>query len=92
MEDPQQARLEVRPAAVGVDQARSSGQRDRHRVDGEVAAGEVRLDARGLDDRQRPGRRVGLPTGPGQVDRRPVATRTLAVPKRSCRFATSISG
>ena len=40
------ARPRGRPAAVGVDQPRLALQRDRHRVDREVAAGEVGLDAR----------------------------------------------
>ena len=69
MEDPQQPRLEVGEAPVGVDQPRLAAQGDRHRVDREVAAAEVRLDvARRADLRQGPRARVGLRTGGGDVE------------------------
>ncbi len=69
VEHPQQARLEIGAAAVGVDQARLPAQRDRHRVDAEVAAAEVGLDrGGGGDDGQRTGMRVGLRAGAGDVD------------------------
>ena len=68
MQDPQQPRLEVRAPAVGVDQLRLPAQRDRHRVDREVAPGEVVEEAGGLDLRQCPGVRVGLGAGAGDVD------------------------
>ena len=54
---------------MGVDQAGLALQRDRHRVDREVAPGEVGLDpGRGLDDRQCPRLGVGLGPGAGDVD------------------------
>ena len=93
MQDPQQAGLEVGAAAVGVDQPRLAAQRDRHRVDREVAAGEVGLDrlGRARPRGSAPGLRVGLGAGGGDVDLVAVEARPWRCAKRSCSTASAPS-
>jgi len=68
VEDAKESRPEVVDTAVRVDQGWLRRQRDRHRVDGEVAASEIFGDRRRGDGGQRSGPLVGLGTGPGEVD------------------------
>ena len=74
VQDPEQAGAEVRPPAVGIDQLRVSAQRDRHRVEGEVAPREVR------PERRRAARPAALP-GRGRSPRGLWRCRSRAPPE-----------
>ncbi len=69
VEHPEPACLDVLAAVRGLDQAPAAGpgHPQGQGVDGEVAATEVLLDARGRNGGQRPGVGVALPAGAGQV-------------------------
>ncbi len=76
MQDADGARLDVPHSPVRVEQlARRVGQPQGHRVDGEVAPGEVVLDGGRLYARQGAGPRVGLAAGAGDVDAEAVAAQ-----------------
>ena len=68
MQDSQLAPLQVLDASMRIDQLRFADQRHRHRVDREVAAGEVLGQRRRANLGKRSGMSVSLRTGGGQVD------------------------
>jgi hypothetical protein len=70
VEGSQPALAKVGEPAMRIHQRRLAGDRERHRVDREVAAGEVVRDSRRADGREGAGPLVGLGTGRRQIDRR----------------------
>ena len=68
MDHPQDAGSQIVLPVVGIDQLDLAPERERHRVDREVAARQIDADRRRRDLGQRPGPWVALAPGPRQVD------------------------
>ena len=75
MEDAKEPGRQVGDAAERVEDLMRRRQRDRDRVDGEITAAEVLSDRGRRDVGQRPGVRVALGAGPGDVGGTAVAER-----------------
>ncbi len=69
VQDPDRSRGQVPLAAEGINQALGLLERNRHRVDREVATREVREQVGGLDLRERPRMRIALAPRAGDVER-----------------------